>query len=77
MYLSAFVMNLKALFCATCNLYLADTVREFRGTTGYVRAGRMVVLYNLSLLCWLRPENFFSAQRRCSVLSHQYTFIVA
>ena len=44
MYLSAFVMNRRALFCAVCSLYLAGAVRELRGTGGYVRAGRMVVL---------------------------------
>ena len=43
--------------------------RELRGTVGYVRAGRMVVLYNLSLLCWLRPENFLSAP-----LSYHFIF---
>ena len=46
-YLSAFV----ALFCAVCSLYLAGAARELRGTGGYVRTGRMVVLYNFSLLC--------------------------
>ena len=44
MYLSALVMNRRALFCAVCSLYWACAVRELRGTGGYVRAGRMVVL---------------------------------
>ena len=43
-YLSAFVMNRRALFCAICRLYWARAVRELRGTGGYVRAGRIVVL---------------------------------
>ena len=58
--------NRRALFCAICNLYLVGRVTELRGTVGYVRTGEMIVLYNLSLLCWLRPENFLSFERRCS-----------
>ena len=60
------MMNLRALFWATCNLYLSVCFRELRGTVGYMRAGRMVALYSLSLLRWLRPENFFSFERRSS-----------
>ena len=34
-----------------CYLYLDPRkFKEFRGTAGYVRAGRMMVMYNLSLL---------------------------
>ena len=65
-YLSAFVMNRRALFWVY-NLYLSGYVRELRGTVGYMRTRRMMVLYSLSLLCWLRSENFFSFERRCSV----------
>ena len=50
-YLSAFMMNRRALFCAFYSLYLALAVKELRGTGGYVKAGRIVVLYSLSLLC--------------------------
>ena len=49
-YLTAFVTNRRALFSVICNLYLAWEVRELKGTVGYIRAGRMVVLYSLSLL---------------------------
>ena len=66
MNLSAFGINRRALFWAIFNLYLVGRVRELRGTVGYVRAGRMVALYSLSLLCWLRLETFFSFKRRCS-----------
>ena len=55
-YPAAFVTKPRALFWAICNLYLAGGVRELRGTVGYTRAGRMVVLFNLSFLCWLRPK---------------------
>ena len=65
-YLSAFVTNRRAVFWAVCSLYLAGKVRELRGTVEYVKAMRMVVLYSLSLLCWLRPKNFFSFEKRCS-----------
>ena len=64
-YLSAFVMNRKALFRAVCGLYLTWADIELRGAGGYMRAGRMVVLYSLIFLCSLRPENFLSAKRRC------------
>ena len=68
LYISVLVTNRRALFCVIINLYLVGNVRELRGTVGvgYARAGRMVVLYNLSLLCWLRPENFLCFERRCS-----------
>ena len=66
MYLSIFVTNRRAMFLVACNLYLAWKVKELRGTVGYERAGRMVVLHNLSLLCWLTPEKFFSFERRRS-----------
>ena len=62
-YPTAFVTNRKVLFWAICNVYLAGEVTELRGTrgaVGYMRAERIVVLYSFSLLCWLRPDNFFS-----------------
>ena len=37
------------------HLSMTGTDRELRGTDGYVMVGIMVVLYNLSLLFWLRP----------------------
>ena len=57
MFVSVFVTNRRALFWAVYNLYLVGTVRVLRGTVGYMRAGKMVDLYSLSLLCWLRLEN--------------------
>ena len=63
-----FVMKRSALFWAICSLYLFIGLRELRGTVGYIRAGRMVVLKIFSLLYWLRPENFFSFERRSSAV---------
>ena len=60
----------RALFWAACKLYLAGKVKELRGTVGCVRVERMVVFYSLSLLCWLRLENFL--QFRESLLNHYF-----
>ena len=43
-YLSIFVTNRRALFWAICNLCFVGRVRELRGTDGYMKAGKMVVL---------------------------------
>ena len=46
-YLSAFVMDRRALFRAICNLYLAGKVGKLTGIVGYIRAGRMVVFFKV------------------------------
>ena len=51
-YVSVFMTNRRALFLAICNLYLVGRIRELRRNVGYMRAGRMVVLYSLRLLCY-------------------------
>ena len=64
--------ELEGFFWAVCNLYLAGKFTELRITVGYMRAGKVVVLYNLSLLSCLRPDKFFSFERCCSANAFFY-----
>ena len=70
MYVSVFLTNLA--ICNMCFVGRARVLRAWRTprlreTVVYMTATRIVVLHSLSLLCWLRSENYFSFERRCSV----------
>ena len=61
--LHVLVMNLTALFCVRCSESRLVLAIVWIGTAGYIRAGRMRVVYSLSLFRVLRCLNLFSFVR--------------
>ena len=57
------VMNLTDLFCARCSESRLVLTIVWIGTAGYIKAGRMRVVYSLSLFLVLRCLNRFSFMR--------------